>query len=77
MAVASALDPQLIRTEPITVDVELTGTLTTGETVTDWRHVWNRPPNVDVAVEVDANAFLDRWVERVARLAANPVNVAR
>src|SRR5450759_3850884 len=36
-AVAAALDPSLVRTEALPVDVELDGTLTTGETVTDWR----------------------------------------
>jgi purine nucleosidase len=70
LAVAAALDPSLIRTEALPVDVELGGTLTTGETVTDWRRVWGRPPNVDVAVEADAAAFLDRFVERVGKLAA-------
>jgi purine nucleosidase len=38
--------------------------------VADWRGVWNRPPNVDVAVEADAEEFLRRFVERVGRLAA-------
>ena len=70
LAVAAALDPTLIRTEALPVDIELGGTLTTGETVTDWRRVWGRPPNIDVAVEADAEAFLDRFVERVGRLAA-------
>jgi purine nucleosidase len=70
LAVAAALDPALIRTEALPVDIELGGTLTTGETVTDWRRVWGRPSNIDVAVEADAEAFLDRFVERVGRLAA-------
>jgi purine nucleosidase len=70
LAVAAALDPSLVRTQAVTVDVELGGTLTTGETVADWRGVWNRPPNVDVAVEADADEFLRRFVERVGRLAA-------
>jgi purine nucleosidase len=70
LAVAAALDPTLVRTEALPVDVELGGTLTTGETVTDWRRVWKKPPNIDVAVEADAEAFLDRFVERVGRLAA-------
>jgi purine nucleosidase len=68
-AVAAALDPGLIRTEALTVDVELHGTLTSGETVTDWRRSWKRPPNLDVAVEGDAARFLDRFVERVGDLA--------
>jgi purine nucleosidase len=70
LAVAAALDPSLIRTEALAVDVELGGTLTTGETVTDWRRVWGRPANLDVAVEADATEFLDRFVERVGGLAA-------
>ena len=57
--------------EALTVDVELAGHLTAGETVTDWRHVWGRPPTLDVVVEADAAAFLDRFVERVGALAAS------
>jgi purine nucleosidase len=70
LALAAALDPTLVTTEALTVDVELGGTLTTGETVTDWRRVWGRPPNVDVAVTADAARFLDTWIERVGALAA-------
>jgi purine nucleosidase len=70
LAVAAALDPSLIKTEALAVDIELGGTLTTGETVTDWRRVWGREPNLDVAVEADAEEFLSRFVERVGRLAA-------
>jgi purine nucleosidase len=70
LALATALDPTLVTTQALTVDVELGGTLTTGETVTDWRRVWGRPPNVDVAVTADAQRFLDTWIERVGALAA-------
>ena len=71
LAVATALDPALVTTEPVAVDVELGGTLTTGETVADWRGVWGRPPNVDIAVTAEATEFLRRLVERVGRLAAS------
>jgi purine nucleosidase len=70
LAVAAALDPSLVRTEALAVDVELGGTLTTGETVTDWRRTWGREPNLDIAVEADAEEFLRRFIERVGRLAA-------
>ena len=70
-AVAAALDPALVRTEALTVDVELGGTLTTGETVTDWRRAWGRPATLDVAVEGDAAAFFERFIERVGALAAS------
>jgi purine nucleosidase len=77
LAVAAALDRRLVRTEALAVDVELGGTLTTGETVTDWRRVWNRPPNLDIAVEADIELFFERLIERVGRLAADRSNVAR
>jgi purine nucleosidase len=77
LAVAATLDGTLIRTEALAVDVELGGTLTTGETVTDWRRVWNRAPNLDIAVEADASTFLDRLVERIGTLAADRADVAR
>ena len=70
LALAAALDQTLVRTEAVTVDVELSGRLTTGETVADWRRVWGRPPNLDVAVEADVARFMARFVERVGDLAA-------
>jgi len=76
LAVAAALDPGLVRTEAVTVDVELGGTLTTGETITAWRRVWGRPPNLDVAVAANAEEFVDRFIERVGGLAERLVNVA-
>jgi purine nucleosidase len=77
LAVAATLDPSLISTEALTVDVELDGTLTAGETVTDWRRVWGRPANVDIAVEADAERFLATFIERVGRLAEQVAGVAR
>ena len=50
LVVAAALDPDLVTTRPVTVEVELGGTLTHGPTVADWRGHWGRPPNLDVAV---------------------------
>jgi purine nucleosidase len=70
LAVASALDPSLLTTEALPVQVELDGTLTAGETVTDWRRVWGRPPNLDIGVSADIDSFFDRYIERVGGLAA-------
>ena len=70
LALAAALDPGLVRSEALAVDVELGGALTTGETVTDWRRAWGRPANLDIAVEADIPAFLERFIERVGALAA-------
>jgi purine nucleosidase len=76
LAVAAALDHTLVRSEAVSVEVELAGRLTTGETVTDWRRQWGRPPNLDVGVEADIPAFLDRFTERLAGLARARAGVA-
>jgi purine nucleosidase len=67
--VAAALDPSLARTEALTVEVELEGRWTSGETATDWRRHWGRAPNLDIAVAADTESFFERFVERVGRLA--------
>lgn len=70
LAVASALDPTLLKTEALPVQVELEGRLTSGETVTDWRRVWGRPPNLEIGVSADIEAFFAEYIERVGGLAA-------
>jgi purine nucleosidase len=69
LVVAAVLDPRLVRTEAQTVEVELEGRWTTGQTVTDWRHHWGRAPNLEIAMEADSGAFFERFIERVGRLA--------
>ena len=77
LATAAALDPALVTTRALAVDVDASGGIADGQTVADWRGLWQRPPNVDVAVSADAGEFLRRWVERVGRLAATRSDVAR
>ncbi len=69
LVLAAALDPGLARTQALTVEVELEGRWTTGETVTDWRRAWGRAPNLEVAVEADADVFFEHFIERVGALA--------
>jgi purine nucleosidase len=77
LATAAALDESLVRTTAVAVDVDASGGVADGQTIADWRNHWHRTPNVDVAVEADAGAFIDRWIERVAGLASGRTNVAR
>lgn len=70
LVAAAALDPTLVRSEPAAVDVDSSGGRADGQTIADWRGLWGRTPNADVAVEVDATEFLRRLVERVGSLAA-------
>jgi purine nucleosidase len=75
--VAAALDRSLVVTQPVFVDVEAGPGLAHGMTVADWRGLTSKPANLDVAIEADAERFLDRFVERVGNLAARHAGVAR
>jgi purine nucleosidase len=69
LAAAVALDPDLVRCRPTTVDVELTGTLTRGMTIADWSNRWGRQHNALVGTAVDPTVFFDRFIERVGSFA--------
>lgn len=69
LAAAVALDPELVSYRETTVDVELSGTLTRGMTVADWRGHWGRPPNALIGTEVDPAVFFDRFISRVGEFA--------
>jgi purine nucleosidase len=69
-ALAATIDRSLVTTMPAFVDVEAGPGLAHGMTVADWRGITGREPNVDVATDGDAGAFLDRLVERLGGLAA-------
>jgi purine nucleosidase len=77
LALALALDGSLGETRPGTVDVELAGSLTRGMTVVDWRGLWERAPNADVVVGIDAARLLDELVGRIAALARQRSSSAR
>ena len=59
VAVAAVLEPELLKTRPMRVDVECEGELTRGETVCDFYGVTGRPPNARVGVELDRDAFFE------------------
>jgi purine nucleosidase len=77
LALAATLDRSLVTTEPLYVDVETRGEVTTGMTVADRRRLTGNAPNLDVATGADINTFMDRLVERIGGLAADRAAVAR
>jgi inosine-uridine nucleoside N-ribohydrolase len=68
VAVAQLIRPELVETRHRNVEVELDSELCRGRTVVDlWRRT-NGAPNAHVGVSVDADAFFDLLVERIASL---------
>jgi inosine-uridine nucleoside N-ribohydrolase len=65
-AVAWVLDPTLVRSRPMHVDVELRGEWTAGRTVCDVYGVTGKPANAEVGLELDAPRFWDLLIETLA-----------
>ena len=60
--------PDLLELKHLHVVVDAESTLCRGRTVVDlWRRTGNEP-NANVAVDIDAEAFLSLLVERLSRL---------
>ena len=76
LALAIAIDPSLATLQTTRVEVETDGTWTRGATVTDLRGIrrspwptgWMPEDNARVALDVDAPAFMTRFVGRLAAL---------
>jgi purine nucleosidase len=76
LAVGLAIDPSMASWATTRVEVETTGEWTRGMTVTDlddirrspWPVGWDHDENARVALDVDAAAFMSRFVERLRGL---------
>ena len=66
VALAHAFRPGIVTTEHMNVEVELESELTRGRTVADRWHRTERAPNAHVGVDIDADAFFELLLERIA-----------
>ena len=68
VAVAAVLEPGLLKTRPMRVDVECEGHLTRGETVCDFYGLTGKKPNAEVGVELDREGFFRLLYGALGRL---------
>jgi purine nucleosidase len=68
VAVAKVMEPGVMKTRPMRVDVECESELTRGETVCDFYGVGGKPPNAEVGVELDRERFFNLLYEVLGRL---------
>jgi inosine-uridine nucleoside N-ribohydrolase len=57
LAVAAIIDPAIVKTEHLHVDIETRGEFTLGATVVDLRRRTGKPPNAEVALDLDLARF--------------------
>jgi inosine-uridine nucleoside N-ribohydrolase len=68
LAVAQVVDPTLVATKWVNVEVETASLFCDGRTVVDLRSVTGRPANAHVGVDVDAERFLELLCSRIESL---------
>lgn len=69
LAVAHVIDPLILRTTQLNVELDVTQGPCRGRTVVDQLRRTDRPANVHVAVDVDADRFIDLLTSRIGSLA--------
>jgi len=69
LAVCSIIDPSIVTTHHIPVDVEVFAELSVGRTVCDFRFRGGRPANVDFAMDADEPKFVRMLLEILGRTA--------
>jgi inosine-uridine nucleoside N-ribohydrolase len=68
VAVAAVLEPGLLKTRPMRVDIECESDLTRGETVCDFYGVTGSAPNAEVGVDLDREGFFKLLYGALGRL---------
>ncbi|MGP0071864.1 MAG: nucleoside hydrolase [Bryobacteraceae bacterium] len=66
--IAYLLAPEIFRGRKVHIEVECSSALTLGMTVVDWWGVTGKTPNVLLLREIDAGAYFDLVISRLARL---------
>ncbi len=74
LAMALVFAPDLVKTQPLFVDVELGDGAGHAGTYADFWKLSGHTPNMRVALEVDAPRFMDVFVERMVALCARTGN---
>jgi len=68
LAVGVVIDPSLVTKKAMHIEIETNGEVTEGMTVADRRLLksdWKKTPNAEVCVRVDAQRFVDFFLERL------------
>jgi len=68
LALALTIAPHFVTTEELFVDVDISGGVSMGKTFADFYRISQNPPNMDVALRVQARQFIEFFLERAADL---------
>jgi purine nucleosidase len=69
LALALTFAPELCTYRELPVDVDISGGISMGKTIGDFYNYNKKPPNMKVALGVNAKGFIELFVERIENLA--------
>ena len=69
LALALAFAPQMVDTEHLYVDVDISGGVSMGKTFADFYRMQRKEPNMQVALGVRPREFIELFIDRIQRLA--------
>lgn len=69
LALALTFAPELVETRPLHVTVDTHSPLSLGKTMADFYRMWDKPPNMQVALNVQPRRFIELFLERIEALA--------
>jgi purine nucleosidase len=75
LALAITYLPELVETQELFVDVDISGGVSMGKTYADFYKLMAKEPNMKVALEVRPREFLEHFLERMEWLVGSLENV--
>jgi purine nucleosidase len=69
LALALTFAPELVETRLLHVTIDLHSPLSLGKTMADFYRMWDKPPNMQVALKVQPRRFIELFLERIEALA--------
>ncbi|REA57092.1 pyrimidine-specific ribonucleoside hydrolase RihA [Dyadobacter luteus] len=67
-AIAWLIEPEMFKSKPCFVDVEINGMLTMGTTVVDFYNVTGKEPNAEVVYDIDRERYIEMLYEAIRTL---------
>lgn len=63
LTIGVVIDPSIVTTERHFVEVETKSELNYGQTICDFRGIWNKEPNMEVCLDVEHEKFVDMFID--------------
>lgn len=57
------INPDWFKSQEVTIDIEIHGSLTYAQTVVDFTGLWGKKPNALLPLAVDGKALVQRWIK--------------